>query len=83
ISVEERPHIKGFAIVGVKSSDRDDIHKKIDLRPGEIFTDNKKMKAIQVIKNYYVDKGFLNVKTDVKIDKDSVLKNSILVKFII
>ena len=81
ISVEERPHIKDYPIIGVKSGDRDELHKKIDLRKGEIFTDNKKLKAIQVIKNFYIEKGFLNVKVNVKIEKDSVLKNSILVKF--
>lgn len=81
IVVEERPHIKSYTILGVKNSDRDDIHKKIDLRTGEIFTDNKKLKAIQVIKNYYIEKGFLNVRAEAKIEKDSVLKRTINVKF--
>jgi outer membrane protein insertion porin family len=81
ISVEERPHIHSYTIIGVKNSDRDDLHKKIDLRTGEIFTDNKKLKAIQVIKNYYIDKGFLNVKADAKTEKDTVLKRTINVKF--
>ena len=81
IVVEERPHIHSYTILGVKNSDRDDIHKKIDLRTGEIFTDNKKMKAIQVIKNYYIEKGFLNVKAEAKVERDSVLKRTINVKF--
>ncbi len=81
IVVEERPHIHSYTIVGVKNSDRDDIHKKIDLRTGEIFTDNKKLKALQVIKNYYIDKGFLNVKAEAKVERDSVLKRTINVKF--
>ena len=83
ISVEERPHIKNFGTTGVKSSDRDELRKKIDIHPGEIFTDNRKLKAIQVIKNYYIEKGFLNVKVGVRLDKDTILKNSILVMFII
>jgi outer membrane protein insertion porin family len=81
IVVSERPHIKGYSIIGVKKSDADDIHKKIDLRTGEIFTDNKRLKAIEVIKNYYIEKGFLNVKADAKVSKDSVLKRTINVKF--
>lgn len=83
IIVEERPHIKGYTIVGVKNSDREDIRKKIDLRTGEIFTENKKLKAIQVIKNYYIEKGFLNVKADAKVEKDTILKRTINVKFIV
>ena len=81
IVVEERPHIKSYQILGVKNSDRDDIHKKIDLRTGEIFTDNKKLKAIEVIRNYYIDKGYLNVKAVAKVEKDSILKRTINVKF--
>jgi outer membrane protein insertion porin family len=81
IVVQERPHIKGYSIVGVKKTDADDIHKKIDLRTGEIFTDNKKLKAIEVIKNYYKDKGFLNVKADARVERDSILKRTINVKF--
>ena len=81
IVVEERPHIKGFTIHGVKSSDKDELKKKIDLRVGEIFTENKKLKAIQVIKNYYIDKGFLNVRAEAKAVKDSFLKRTINVEF--
>jgi outer membrane protein insertion porin family len=81
IVVEERPHIRGYSIVGVKKADADDIHKKIDLRTGEIFTDNKRLKAIEVIKNFYIDKGFLNVKADARVSRDSVLKRTINVKF--
>lgn len=81
IVVEERPHIHSYTIIGVKNSDKEDLHKKIDLRTGEIFTDNKKLKAIQVIKNYYIDKGFLNVRAEAKVEKDSVLKRTINVKF--
>jgi outer membrane protein insertion porin family len=83
IYVEERPRISKFQIKGVKSADVEELRKKIDLRSGEIFTDNKRLKAIQVIKNYYAEKGYLNVSVVVKEDRDSVLRHSIIPRFFI
>ena len=50
INVEERPRLLHYSIKGVKNSDGDDLKKKIDLRTGEVLTENKKKKAVEVIK---------------------------------
>jgi outer membrane protein insertion porin family len=83
IHLEERPRLSRYNLKGIKSSDVDDIRKKLDLRAGSIFTDNMKMNSVQSIKNYYIDKGYLNVNVDVKELKDSILKNSVQVQYFV
>ena len=80
IHVEERPRISRYSIRGIKTSDGDELKKKLDLRAGSIFTDNMRAITINTVKNYYIDKGFLNV--DVKVDeqKDTLLVNSVLIR---
>ena len=71
INVEERPRLKGYQIKGVKNGDADELHKKIDLRTGEVLTENKKRKALEVIRNYYIEKGFLNVQVQMVENADT------------
>ncbi len=81
IYVEERPRISRFTIKGIKTSDADDIRKKIDMRTGSIFTENMRSMTINTIRNYYIDKGFLDVKVLVTEEKDSAFAaNSVLVR---
>lgn len=83
IHVEERPRLARYNIKGVKSSDVDELKKKIDVRAGSIFTDNIKMTAVHAIKRYYIDKGYLNVNVEVKEIVDTILRNSITAQFFI
>jgi len=83
IHVEERPRISRYTIKGIKTSDADELRKKIDLRAGSIFTENMRSMTINTVKNYYIDKGFLSVKAYVLEERDSLLANSVLVRVII
>ncbi|MFN8321544.1 MAG: POTRA domain-containing protein [Chitinophagales bacterium] len=80
IKVEERPRISRYSLKGIKTSDADEIKKKIDLRAGSIFTDNMRSLTINAIKNFYIDKGFLNVQVKVDEQKDTLLVNSVLIR---
>jgi outer membrane protein insertion porin family len=77
IKVEERPRIGGYSLKGIKTSDADDIKKKIDLRLGSIFTENMRSLTINAIKSYFIDKGFLSVNVTITEFKDSSLANSV------
>jgi outer membrane protein insertion porin family len=83
IHVEERPRISRYTIKGIKTSDADELRKKIDLRAGSIFTENMRSMTINTIKSYYIDKGFLSVNVEVNEVRDSLLTNSVLVRVII
>ncbi len=80
IHVEERPRISRYTLKGIKTSDADEIKKKIDLRAGSIFTDNMRSMTVNSIKNYYIDKGFLNTEVKVTEVPDTLLVNSVLIR---
>ncbi|MDB5284720.1 MAG: outer membrane protein assembly complex, YaeT protein, partial [Bacteroidota bacterium] len=80
IHVQERPRISKYSIKGIKNSDADEIKKKIDLRAGNIFTENMRSLTINTIKNYYIDKGFHSVKVFIREDRDTVMTNSVIIR---
>lgn len=80
IKVEERPRIGRRSWSGIKSGEREELEKKVDLRGGQIYTENVRNTAINVIKDYYVDKGFLSAEVAIEEQKDTSLPNSILLR---
>lgn len=81
IHVEERPRISRYTFSkNIKTTDLDDIKKKIDLRAGSIFTENMKSLTINAIKSYYIDKGFLSVNVSITEERDTLLANSVLLR---
>src|SRR5688572_16891443 len=40
IKVEERPRISRYSLRGIKNSESEELRKKLDLRAGQIFTEN-------------------------------------------
>lgn len=87
INVQDRPRIGSYSLKGIKNADVEELKKKLDLRAGIIFSDNLKKKSIEVIRNYYIDKGFLNVVVAVRETPDTTRslarRNSTLVNFYI
>lgn len=74
----ERPRLSDFKLVGVRSSDKKEIEEKINLVRGAQVTDNIIINTRNIIRNYYVDKGYFN--TDVKINQveDTSILNTVI-----
>jgi outer membrane protein insertion porin family len=83
IFVEERPRVSRYNIKGVKSSDVEELKKKMEVRAGSIFTDNAKRTSIHQIRQYYIDKGYLNVRVEIKEKPDTILRNSVNVQYFV
>lgn len=81
IKLEERPRLSRFKFEGLKKSEIEDIKKKLSLRSGNIINENTKINAENVIKDYFIDKGFLNVQVDIQEIQDSILANSVMLIF--
>jgi len=80
IKVEERPRISRYTLRGVKNGESEELRKKLELRAGIILTDNLKMRTAGTIRDFYVDKGFLNTEVTITEKTDTLLKNSVLVR---
>ncbi len=81
IELEERPRLSKFALKGVKKGDANDIRESIRLIKGKVVTENIIVSTENIIRNHFIDKGFLNVEVVTEEEKDTTLPNSIILKF--
>ena len=81
ISIIERPRVSRWTFSGVKSGEQKELLDRLNLRRGGEFSEYVAKTATDIIKRYYKEKGFLNVKVDVNTKRDSVIKSAIRVQF--
>ena len=81
LELVERPRVIRWDFQGVKSGERDDLKEKLNLRRGGELSEYVKSSSTKVIKDYYKEKGFLNVQVDVLETNDSIIKNAVKVVF--
>jgi outer membrane protein insertion porin family len=78
IYLQERPRLADVNFMGVSKSEKEDITAKVLLLKGSQLTDNQVINAERIIKNIFLEKGFLN--TEVKIvQRDDTTQNNSLV----
>ena len=81
IELEERPRLSKYALKGMKKGDANDIRESIRLIKGKVVTDNIIVSTENIIRNHFIDKGFLNVTVNTETEPDSTLPNSVILKF--
>ena len=73
--VQERPRLSKFSFDGIRKSEADDIREKINLTRGDVVTDHLMIRTINIIKDYYADKGFLNADVSIREKPDKTQEN--------
>ena len=83
ILVEERPRLTRHSYKGAKKSQQDDLNDAVNkfLLKGGIVTENVKVNAREAVEDYYVGKGYLDVKVRVLEVVDSIRPNSVRLVF--
>ena len=82
--LEEHTRLSKFKFVGkLKKSDITTIKEKLKLMKGKVLTQNVVNNSKQKIKDYFVEKGFLNIEVTVIQSVDSTLVNSSILVFTI
>jgi outer membrane protein insertion porin family len=81
IALQERPRLNRFALKGVKKGDANDIREKIKLIKGKVVTENLIVSTENIIRDHFVDKGFLNAKVTTVMQPDSMLPNNVTLDF--
>lgn len=74
LKLEERPRLSKFIIKGASKSDADDIREKIRFTAGKIVTDYLMENGKNMIREFYIDKGYYNVKVDITSKPDTLSK---------
>ncbi|NMC37231.1 MAG: outer membrane protein assembly factor BamA [Bacteroidales bacterium] len=64
ISLQERPRISSIRYNGLKNSEAQDITEKINLPVGSQLTSYLINKSEKIIKDHFIEKGFLNIKVE-------------------
>lgn len=83
IELQERARLASFTFRGIKKGDADEIRDKIKLIKGKTVTENVKINAINSIRDYFINKGFINTKVNILEKQDTSAPNSVSLLIII
>ncbi|MFL5786588.1 MAG: outer membrane protein assembly factor [Flavisolibacter sp.] len=83
LNVQERPKLGNFKFEGIKKSEADELKGKIGLAKQTIISENTRRNAIETIKKFYGDKGFMNVQVRIEEKPDPTFINSSSMTFYI
>jgi len=65
IVAQERPMLSDFRFKGVKKGEADELKEKVGVYQNRVVTDNMRLNAIENIRKYYIEKGFMTVAVDI------------------
>ncbi len=74
----ERPRLSKFTFTGISKSNADDLREKIRLIRGKVVTESLVDNTRSTVRKYYIGKGFMNVKVNIRQERDSTLANSVI-----
>ncbi|HAX97009.1 MAG TPA: outer membrane protein assembly factor BamA, partial [Prolixibacteraceae bacterium] len=78
IYLQERPRMSEVNYYGVTKSEKDDITGKVLLLKGSQITDNQINNAQRLIRNIFLEKGFLNTDVNIVQRDDTTQTNSVI-----
>ena len=81
LKVQERPRVSRWLFKGVRKSEQDDLNERLKLRRGGELSDYVEKSSIDIIKNYYKEKGFHKVDAYLTHEPDSTVKNAVKATF--
>ncbi|MDQ2720288.1 MAG: outer membrane protein assembly factor [Bacteroidota bacterium] len=85
INITDRPSLTSFKFKGISKSEASDLTPKLGLAKGRVtrVTESLKITSIDVIRKFYVDKGFRNVSVQVNETKDPKAANAVNIVFVV
>ena len=77
INLSENKRLSKFNFVGkIKKSDIRSLKEQLRLMRGKVLTENLINNSIDIIKEYYIEKGFYSAKINYKLTVDTTTQNS-------
>jgi len=83
IYLTEMPRLARYGFPGIKKSEAENLREKLDIRSGIIVSENLKRTSINVIRNYYIEKGYFNVTVRDSVTPDAIMANSVFLMFLV
>ncbi len=75
--LRERPRLSRFTFDGINRNDTQDLLEKINVMNGSQVTENLINDIDRIIKEFYIDKSYLNVTVDISQEEDPRMPNSV------
>jgi len=83
VDLQEKPRLYNWDFKGAKKSEVTDLNEKLKLKRGTTITEFMLSSTTDIIKKFYVNKGFLNVTVNVAQRADTVVQNTQHLTFIV
>ena len=83
LKVQERPRLSKFSFKGVSKSEADKIREKVSLERDKVVTENVLTVTKNTVRDFYIDKGYLNVTVEIQEIRDSALQNREILNIIV
>ncbi len=77
IEVKEQPRLSELIVKGIGKNDADDLKEQFHLRQGDPVTPYDQANIRNIIERHYIDKGFLNVQTEIIEKADTSKPNTV------
>ncbi len=77
-NLTESPRLSNFRFSGINKSQADALREKVPLQKGRLVTDAILSSTRNAVREYYIEKSFLNAKVNITQRPDSVLPNSVV-----
>lgn len=81
VRLEDRARLIAFGFKGTTKSEENDLREKLNISQGNIINDNMKTTCSNIIRKYYVEKGFFSCTVDVQEIPDEKIKNAMSLLF--
>jgi outer membrane protein insertion porin family len=81
IRLEDRARLSAFGFKGTTKSEENDLREKLNLSQGNIVNDNLKITSQNIIRKYYIEKGFYSCDVTVQEIPDEKVKNAVNLLF--
>jgi outer membrane protein insertion porin family len=79
--LEEKPRLSRFAFSrNLKKGQVDDINDKLKVYRGKIVTENMKMTASTIVRDFYTEKGYWDVDVELTEQVDSNIANAVIMR---
>ncbi|OJV20437.1 MAG: outer membrane protein assembly factor BamA [Bacteroidetes bacterium 41-46] len=77
----ERPRVSRWEFEGIKSGEKSDLNEKLKLRRGSELSEYLISSSSEIIRKFYVEKGFLQTEVNVLQEQDTLIRNAVKVTF--
>lgn len=77
----ERPRMSRWEFEGIKSGEKSDLNEKLKLRRGSELSEYLIGSTSEIIRKFYIEKGFLQTEVNVVQEQDTLIRNAVKVTF--